>query len=354
MTIYYPKSHYDKNHRSEVFPLLKPFVKGNDFTDAQRVAMYGVSDQDFTIVDDIQEAEVCILPMSWNYYLSTKQLPVALEFIEQAKVVGKKVWSFISGDHGVKHPEDDHVVVFRLGGYQSKHRSNHKGMPVFIGDYLLKNNLLDNYLPKTYSEQPLVGFCGQANGSKIQAGLDVIKKGCFNLKSLTGLSFYEPETLVPTSHLRAQLLQRLAHSEAIADQFILRAQYRAGVTHGKDRHQTTLEFYNNILESQYVLCVRGGGNFSVRFYETLMMGRIPVYIHTDGFLPLNDTIDWKHHVVWIEPDEQHKIAEKVLSFHSQLTAESLKVLSESNRKLWEDKLRMKGFFLTVSGIIQNN
>ncbi|GAA4290570.1 exostosin domain-containing protein [Aestuariibaculum suncheonense] len=348
MNVHYPDFHYDKNYRSETFPLLRAFLKGKEFTDLQRIAMYGVSNKDFNIVNEIHQAEVCVLPMSWNYYVKTKQLKLAQDYIENCKNADKQVWSFVSGDHSVKHPDYDHVFVFRLGGYKSKKNLNHKGMPVFIGDYLCKNELSENYLPQKYKIKPLVGFCGQANPSRLQAGFDIIKKSWFNIKSKTGLSFYEPEALLATSYLRAKLLQQLSKSEAVSDQFILRKRYRAGVSKGKDTHQTTLEFYNNLLESHYVLCVRGGGNFSVRFFETLMMGRIPIYIHTDGFLPLSDQIDWKQHVVWIDSSEQDKIVEKVVSFHSQLNPERLKSLSESNRKLWEEKLTMKGFFKTVS------
>ena len=81
--------------------------------------------------------------------------------------------------------------------------------------------------------------------------------------------------------------------------------------------------------------------YAIRSYY---VGRIPIYIHTDGFLPLNDDIDWKQHVVWIEPYEQDLVAEKVVSFHNQLTPQSLQLLCEQNRKLWEQQLTMTGFF----------
>jgi len=96
--------------------------------------------------------------------------------------------------------------------------------------------------------------------------------------------------------------------------------------------------------SQYVLCVRGAGNFSVRLYETLAMGRIPVYVHTGGFLPLQDVIDWKQHMVWVEVDELDMLADKVIEFHEQLDADGLKALCKANRQLWETSLRLKGFF----------
>ncbi len=347
MKLYYPKSHYNTSYRSELFPLLKPFIKEAAFTDEQRIAIYGVSAKDFEIADTFHGADVCILPMSWNYYMQTHQLKQASEFITESKTQQKIVWSFISGDHGLKILDYNHVVVFRLGGYQSKHLKEHQGLPVFIEDYLSKHHLLDNYLPKEYNSQPVVGFCGQANSSKKQFYIDIVKKLWFNLKSICGLSNYETETLLPTSFLRAKLLKCLRKAKDINDCFVLRKQYRAGVITEKQNNKTTLEFYNNILDSHYILCVRGCGNFSVRFYETLMMGRIPIYVNTDGFLPFSNMINWKQHVVWVEPEEQQQIAEKVLSFHSQLTPESFFKLCESNRKLWENKLTLNGFFKTV-------
>ncbi|UKM63660.1 glycosyltransferase family 47 protein [Flavobacteriaceae bacterium GSB9] len=348
MKLYYPKSHYIKKYRGELFPLLKPFLKGEGFTNQDRMALYGVSDTDFEIVATLDDAEVCVLPMSWNYYSKTNQLGLAQECILEAKKCAKIAWSFISGDHGVKFPEFDGVIVFRLSGYQSRKQLGHQGMPVFIGDYLSKQNLLNRFLPDTNEQRPVVGFCGQAHLSKAQAGIDLLKKSWFNLKSVLGLSAYETETIIPTTYLRARLLKRLQKSEAIRDHFVLRKQYRAGVSNQQARYQTTQEFYKNILESQYVLCVRGGGNFSVRFYETLMMGRIPVYVHTDGYLPLQNTINWKNHVVWIAPDEQHQIAEKVLSFHNKLGPEGVWALCKRNRELWERYLTLKGFFKTVA------
>src|SRR5690606_18408840 len=102
--------------------------------------------------------------------------------------------------------------------------------------------------------------------------------------------------------------------------------------------------YNNLKDSDYVVCVRGAGNFSVRFYETLAMGRIPIFINTDCALPLEEKIDWKKHVVWVEYKERHKVVQKLMEFHSGLTEEDFIDLQLANRKLWEEKLRLGGFF----------
>ena len=98
------------------------------------------------------------------------------------------------------------------------------------------------------------------------------------------------------------------------------------------------------MDSDYVVCVRGAGNFSIRFYEALAMGRIPVFINTDCALPFDDELDWKKHVVWVEFKERHKVAEKVANFHRAISEKDFIDLQLANRKLWEERLTLGGFF----------
>ena len=53
------------------------------------------------------------------------------------------------------------------------------------------------------------------------------------------------------------------------------------------------EYYQNIDNTDYTLCIRGTGNFSVQFYQTLALGRIPIFINTDCILPFEKEINWK-------------------------------------------------------------
>ncbi|WP_452231435.1 exostosin domain-containing protein [Lacinutrix sp. MEBiC02595] len=346
MLIYYPFSHYDGAYRSEVFPLLKAFIKKDGFTDDQRKSLYGVSEVDFVFTDVISKAQVVILPMSWGYYTQTKQLNIAIALIEEAEKQNKVVWSINSGDFGIQVPFFKNVIVFRQGGYVANNQKGHKGYPSFVDDYLAKNNLEAIYLKSTYLMHPVVGFCGQANASKINAFKEVFKQFARNIRTQIGLSHLEKQKIVSTSFLRAYLLDKLEINEGVISNFIKREKYRAGIEKGASIDETSKEFYQNILASQYVLCVRGAGNFSVRFYETLMMGRIPLYVHTDGYLPLSENIDWKEHVVWVDYKDRDNIAAILFDFHQKLNAEDLILLFEKNRKLWEEKLTLSGFFET--------
>lgn len=344
MKLYYPSDHYNPAYRSYVFPLLKAYIKGEGFTDAQRKALYGVSDADFSFVDSMADAQLVVLTMSWNYYALTKQMVLAYTLIEEAIQSGKLVWTFNAGDFGIKLPFFKNVIVFRQGGYESRNQAEHRGFPSIINDYVNKQHIANTFLNSNYSIKPIVGFCGQTNNSKQNALKEMMKQGVRNIKSTFGFSFWEPQEVLSTSYLRGTLLKQLEDNPAIDSHFIKRKKYRAGITKNKGTHNTTTEFYNNILESQYVLCVRGAGNFSVRFYETLMMGRIPLYVHTDGYLPLDDKIDWKEHVVWVDYKDRHGIAEILLDFHKKQDQEKMQALFQKNRKLWEEKLTLSGFF----------
>jgi hypothetical protein len=85
----------------------------------------------------------------------------------------------------------------------------------------------------------------------------------------------------------------------------------------------------------------------VRFYETLAMGRIPVFVNTDCLLPLEDEIDWKKNCVWVEFEGRKQIAKKIIAFHKSHTKESLFQLMQENREIWERTMRIGLFFKNI-------
>lgn len=344
MKLYYPKSHYSKAHRGLLFPLLKPFIKSESYTDTQRKASYGISEKDFQLTKHLEEADVVILTMAWNYYIKTKQENLAIAFVKECAASNKKVITFNAGDFGVRIPYFENLIIFRASGYKTKFTANEYALPSFIADPLKKYYQTDEVIIRAYHSKPVIGFCGQANPSLLNAIKEKGSTGLRNLKAYLGISKNEPQQLLSTSYLRASILNSLQKSSTIKTNFIFRKKYRAGVTHDKDSHQTTLEFYDNLRDSDYVVCVRGAGNFSVRFYETLAMGRIPIFINTDSPIPLDNFFDWKNHAVWIEKKEIKEIAEKVMEFHRSLSESEFINLQLSNRKIWVQSLSLKCFF----------
>jgi hypothetical protein len=63
-----------------------------------------------------------------------------------------------------------------------------------------------------------------------------------------------------------------------------------------DQHKRH-EYEKSIGMSRYVLCPRGDGNQSQRFYEVLSAGRIPILLNTDMSLPAEDKINYSNFVI---------------------------------------------------------
>jgi hypothetical protein len=344
--IHYLKLHHDSKKRLEIFPLLRPFLKVNPIDDCKRQAIYHISEKEVEFVEHEEDAEICILTMSWNYYADQNLFEVAKAYVKKANLHGKKVWTWMSGDFGVPLKLEGDYIVFRNSGHKSKLSNQHIGMPLFIKDSLQEFYSTNQLIFPEYNSIPIVGFCGQANSSLQQIMKELTIRIMHLIMFKLGKNHSTPQPIQSTSQLRVELLNTLKQSKEIRENFIKRKKYRAGISliKNKNKHKTTREFYDNILASNYILCVRGGGNFSVRFCETLAMGRIPVFVNTDCLLPLEAKIDWKKHCVWVEFEDRKQIAEKVIAFHQKHTKESLLQLMQSNRDLWESKLRMKLFF----------
>lgn len=341
--LFYPQSHYNTSFRRQTFPLLKPFIKGNDFSDEARKAMYGISEQDVAFVNNLETCDIAILPMSWNYYVKTKQQAKAIRFLKTTQDLNKPTWVVMLRDVGLNFPDFPHVKLFRQSGYRSTVPVWHVGLPVFISDPLKEQYNTNTVFERPYSENPTVGFCGYATSDVVLALKTKFKVGLKNLGYYLKLHSQEPEMLLAAAQWRYKILKRLEAYSTIKTNFIYREKYRAGSQSAAERAVATQEFFDNIKDSDYVVCVRGAGNFSVRLYETLAMGRIPVFVNTDCILPLADEIDWKQHVVWVEPSNIDNIGDVVSVFHKKMDQEQFVKLQLNNRRLWVENLGLKGF-----------
>lgn len=349
MKLFFPKKHYDSNYRRHLFALLKPFIKEEGYSDNERILSYSISEKDVDFVNTIEKADYVILTMTWLYYKMTNQVDKAVTFIKEANQKGKGVILSLPSDYGINIPKDLNVIVIREQGYKSKLDEKHYCVPVFIEDSLKKYYNQSSVFRRKYNKLPTVGFCGQTDDSKIEALKELAKITVRNMLYYLGVRYQTPHQLITSKYLRSKMLSLFKNSPNINSNFILRKQHRAGVEtlKNRDTHKTTLEFFDNIKNSDYVLCVRGVGNFSVRFYETLAMGRIPIFVNTDCILPHDTFLNWKDHVVWVDYKDRHRIVDIVKEFHDKLDEKKLNDLFEANRKLWEDKLRLKTYFQTL-------
>ena len=73
------------------------------------------------------------------------------------------------------------------------------------------------------------------------------------------------------------------------------------------------KYINNIVKSKFVLCPRGVGYNSSRFFETIWFGRIPILISDEVKLPLEFIIPWNDLIVKVSETDMN-IEEKITEF----------------------------------------
>lgn len=97
----------------------------------------------------------------------------------------------------------------------------------------------------------------------------------------------------------------------------------------------------------FTFCYRGRGNFSVRFYETIMRGRIPIVITTDNVFPYEDKIDYSRIGLFIEEESLRKkmnLESLILDYYHQKSDQELIEIQKYNRYIYETYFRKDIFY----------
>ena len=143
-------------------------------------------------------------------------------------------------------------------------------------------------------------------------------------------------------------MRALEQCPDVATRFITRDHYSGHAAAGSsDMTGLRREYLENLIGSDYVLCVRGWGNFSFRFYETMSVGRVPILIDTDCVLPYGFLHDYREHCVIVPESQLGRIGEYVMRFHNRYSNEEFRELQLRIRKFWSDWLSPEGYFKNI-------
>jgi len=111
-------------------------------------------------------------------------------------------------------------------------------------------------------------------------------------------------------------------------------------------------------QSVATLCPRGFGVQSIRFFETLFAGRIPILISDNYRLPLDHHIDYASLVFKISESDVLKLDDRVADFFRLHTMEDLCQKANAARDVWENYFApskiSKFIHLTLSEVIKAN
>lgn len=302
----------------------------------------------YQLVDQPDKAEAFIFPIN---YLTISQKGYQEQFnslYTLAKSVNKKMMIYVGGDYG-KTFNDPNMITWRNAGFKSANDDLTIILPAFMNDPLDRDGI--ELVIHPYQNQPQISFTGFAISSfkeQIRIKLSTLKAN-FNRKS--GKDKSDCQMTYNAAGKRFNNLKNLQNHATIKTDFIFRDKYRAGAVTQEEREKSTKEFFQNLNNSPYTFCLRGAGNFSVRFYEALACGRIPVLIDTDVHLPLENQINWDHHICRVFTNEN--LAEKLINFHRSHTTNSFKELQKSNRSLYETHLVRHSYFCKLHNTLKS-
>tara|TARA_R110002012_G_scaffold211146_1_gene381929 strand:+ start:8044 stop:9060 length:1017 start_codon:yes stop_codon:yes gene_type:complete len=257
----------------------------------------------------VEDCDYVLLPFKWRTTAldPSDGRPSAEPYIKLAKDHGKKLLVLFEDDYdGPLNLSSDEGIVLRTSFYKSRRKSNEFALPVFRCDRF-KNNYITNK-----SEKPTVGFCG----------------------------FFNSEA----HGIRKYALHCLEKDNRIDTNYIIRDYFWA---QGVAKDVAVSDHYSNITDNMFTLCSRGAGNHSMRLYEVLSMGRIPIQVDTDCVYPFENVIDWNRHCVIVPEKDIHNISTYVIDFYNSKSDTELLKMQIRNRKLWEKYLSPLGFVKNV-------
>jgi hypothetical protein len=109
------------------------------------------------------------------------------------------------------------------------------------------------------------------------------------------------------------------------------------------REQRRMLFVGSLKDSITILCPAGMGKGSIRFFEAMSMGRIPVLISDDCMLPFEDEIDYSAFSLRINESDIEKAGDILSEWLGSHSSEELRNKCMTSRSVWENYLRDKTF-----------
>jgi hypothetical protein len=195
-------------------------------------------------------------------------------------------------------------------------------------------------------KNPVVGFRGSA-----QIGFPSVMNTCRstlnianNFLEYLNVSFAKSYQWNNGQILRKVAMDKLKRNKKIRTEFSTIIRGYINQPNEKVRALNYSKFVRNIFDTSYTLCLRGLGNYSFRFYETLSAGRIPLFVNTDCVLPFDGVVDWRKYCVWVEQEDIDRIDQILLDFHCSLSNTEFEEKQFNIRKLWDERIKPAAYY----------
>jgi hypothetical protein len=316
--------------------------------EAEMIAKHGAWAGKIKYVSSIKDCDIATPAFYIDRYMVKDRESLLDDLYKEATANGKLLLFFTGGDYGITPTTYKPFHLYRMGGYLSKNKGNEFAFPNFFPDPVAK--YFDNQDLVVYNKpaKPIIGFCGQGRTSTLKTILDYIRTTKRYVEHKLNRNPYDVETINSTTLTRSTLLDKLEQSDLVETNFIRHTKYRGGVKKYDIlvKEKSSEIFFNNMQQTHYNVCYRGNGNFSVRLYETLACGRIPIIVYSDNNMVFSDIIDWKRFPIVDKKSYRH-IDKIVADFHASLSNDDFIALQQYARRIWLGHLCYKGYMDTM-------
>ncbi len=304
------------------------------FLDGSRV-------QFFNIEKNPGEADYFLLPH--NYFYAKNDKHYLNSFVELATRHGKKIIVFAYGDSDEKVLIDN-VIVLRSSQYRYKKELNEIMVPGLCVDL----GSLVGVLVRTKNQKPTVGFCGWGAFPSVRTRVTFFLKSVFPYTISLIPRYQYMRTKLQGVYFRIRSIAYLRASDRVTTNFLIRTSFSG--------HQQTIalspevarrDYVENITNSDFVLCPKGDGNYSLRFFETLSLGRIPILIDTESILPFEDEIPYDTFIVRVPYAQIHKIASIVSERYRGMDGATYTATQKRAREYFLSHLSYVAFYTRI-------
>lgn len=294
------------------------------------------------VVTDPKEADFILVPHYVKECSEETKKHIA-NVVLLARQHNKTACVFLSGDYADKVWFPD-IVIFKATQYRHQKRINEIIMPPVSEDLAR----IFGFEKQSKSEVLSIGFCGWAQASLTKKIFLIIRFHVSYLLDFIFRTHYAVKT--KGIYFRSRVMNIFNNEKVTKNNFIVRKSFSGRLDSVEiDPKKARTDFVDNIKENNFSLCVKGDGNHSVRFFETLSLARIPFLIDTDVVLPLEKTINYKSFCVALSYKEMSKAPKFLTSFYDSVTDESFQVMQQAARQTYERYLSLPAFLSHVFG-----
>ena len=288
------------------------------------------------IVDNPAEADYHLIPH--DFYRIEKERTYLKRVVARAKDFDKKIIIFDYSDYD-SLIDVENSIIFRTSGYRYKKTPNEIIMPPFVEDLGRESGIT----ARSKGDKPVVGFCGWADfDSWRRRARYIIRIAFVEFWAFLSNSAYSSHK--PGLYFRRACLAALRSSSLVKSNFLIRKTFSAhSHSISTDPSVARREYIENMKNSDFILSPKGDGNYSMRFYEALSLGRVPLLIDTETILPLEEEIDYSSFVLRVSCKDIKRLPNIVSDFYSSVNEDKFKAMQEKAVSVFRDKLSGEAF-----------